>query len=245
MAAAPAKARKGPAQAVALGLAALAALCGTAARAQSADGDLVVRPAAQSQGAVFGEDSGPMVLRIPMPDRRVWQPIVREAAQAQGLPADFLDRVLWRESMYFPLAQSRVGAQGIAQFMPGTANDRGLADPYDPKIAIPAAAAYLHALKRQFGSLSLAAAAYNAGPGTVSRWLAGQIELPRETLAYVQSVTGEDLAPATSALLIGARQPVEGPSAPRKFSGLKLSPEAQLCASLSTADRPCRIQKAY
>lgn len=245
MAAAPAKARKGPAQAVALGLAALAALCGTAARAQSADGDLVVRPAAQSQGAVFGEDSGPMVLRIPMPDRRVWQPIVREAAQAQGLPADFLDRVLWRESMYFPLAQSRVGAQGIAQFMPGTANDRGLADPYDPKIAIPAAAAYLHALKRQFGSLSLAAAAYNAGPGTVSRWLAGQIELPRETLAYVQSVTGEDLAPATSALLIGARQPVEGPSALRKFSGLKLSPEAQLCASLSTADRPCRIQKAY
>ncbi|MGD0562708.1 MAG: lytic transglycosylase domain-containing protein [Roseiarcus sp.] len=217
----------------------------TAARGQSAEGDLVVRPAAQSSGAVLGEGSAPIVLRIPMPDRRVWQPIVREAAQAQGLPADFLDRVLWRESMYFPLAQSRVGAQGIAQFMPGTANERGLADPYDPKIAIPAAAAYLHALKRQFGSLSLAAAAYNAGPRTVSRWLAGEIELPRETLAYVQSVTGDDLAPATSALLVGVRQPSEAPPAARRFSGLKLSPEAALCANFSTTDRPCRIQKAY
>jgi len=245
MGAAAAKAQKGPALSIALGLGAALAACVTAAHGQSADSELVVRAAAQSSGGVLGEGSGPMVLRIPMPDRRVWRPIVRDAAQAQGLPADFLDRVLWRESMYFPLAQSRVGAQGVAQFMPGTANERGLADPYDPKIAIPAAAAYLHALKRQFGSLSLAAAAYNAGPRTVSRWLAGEIELPRETLAYVRSVTGEDLAPTTSALLVGVRQPSEGPSAARKFSGLKLSPESELCANLSTTDRPCRIQKTY
>jgi soluble lytic murein transglycosylase-like protein len=245
MAAVAAKANWGWARSAAFGLAAAAVVSIAAARAQEADVDLVVRSAAQSSRGIAAQALAPTALRIPMPDRRVWRPIVNAAAQAQGLPADFLDRVLWQESMYFPLAQSPAGAQGIAQFMPGTANERGLADPFDPKIAIPAAAAYLRALERRFGSLGLAAAAYNAGPRVVSRWLTGEVELPRETAAYVRSVTGDDLAPVRRQPFAGLRPQSETPSAARQYSRLKLSPEADLCAKLSTADRPCRVQSAY
>jgi soluble lytic murein transglycosylase-like protein len=79
-----------------------------------------------------------------------------------------------------------VGAQGIAQFMPGTAQERGLADPFDPEQAIPAAASLLRDLSQRFGNLGLAAAAYNGGPNRVSAWLAGNGSLPAETQDYVR-----------------------------------------------------------
>ena len=53
---------------------------------------------------------------------------------------------------------------GVAQFMSGTASERGLADPFDPATAIPASAKLLAELARRFGNLGLSAAAYNAGP---------------------------------------------------------------------------------
>src|SRR5205814_6611619 len=64
-------------------------------------------------------------------------------------------------------AVSPKGAEGIAQFMPGTAAERGLANPFDPEQAIPHAARFLAELKRRFGNLGMAAAAYNAGPARV------------------------------------------------------------------------------
>src|SRR5690606_41926809 len=60
-------------------------------------------------------------------------------------------------------AVSYKGAQGIAQFMPGTAEERGLADPFEPKSAIGHSASLLTDLRREFGNFGLAAAAYNAG----------------------------------------------------------------------------------
>ena len=85
---------------------------------------------------------------------------------------------------------SRKGAQGIAQFMPQTADWRGLADPFDPIAALHHSASYLRELRQKFGNLGLAAAGYNAGPGRVSEWLAGQRTLPGETRNYVAVVTG-------------------------------------------------------
>ena len=64
------------------------------------------------------------------------------------------------------------GAEGIAQFMPRTADWHGLADPFDPIEALRHSAGYLRELRDRFGNLGLAAAAYNAGPGRVSAWLA-------------------------------------------------------------------------
>ena len=111
-------------------------------------------------------------------------------AKRHELPADFFIRLIWQESRFNPSAVSFKGAQGIAQFMPGTARQRGLEDSFDPGQAIPKSAELLRDLNREFGNLGLAAAAYNAGSGRVHDWLAGRKPLPSETVAYVRLVTG-------------------------------------------------------
>jgi hypothetical protein len=115
--------------------------------------------------------------------------LIDSSALAQDLPTPFLTRLIWQESNFQSDAVSPAGARGVAQFMPGTAGERGLADPFDPEAAIPKAAALLADLRKQFGNLGLAAAAYNAGAGRVSNWLAGAGELPLETQDYVMIVT--------------------------------------------------------
>jgi hypothetical protein len=127
--------------------------------------------------------------------------LIEDSAKARKLPVPFLTRLIWRESAFRVGVVSPAGAQGVAQFMPGTAKDRGLTDPFDPEQAIPHAAHFLADLKRQFGNLGLAAAAYNGGPGRVSAWLAGSGGLPAETRAYVIGLTGrpaEDWRPNAS-----------------------------------------------
>jgi soluble lytic murein transglycosylase-like protein len=101
-----------------------------------------------------------------------------------------LPGLIWRESLFDPDAVSHKGAEGIAQFMPGTAEERGLADAFDPAQAIAASAAFLSDLYAQFGSLGLAAAAYNAGPTRIETWLSGAGTLPLETQEYVHFVIG-------------------------------------------------------
>src|SRR6516225_9092471 len=113
------------------------------------------------------------------------------AATENDLPVDFFARLIWQESRFDPTAVSRAGAQGVAQFMPATANWRGLVDPFDPNEAISHAAKLLRDLRREFGNLGLAAAAYNAGSGRIRDWLAGRRGLPRETDAYVTLITGQ------------------------------------------------------
>ena len=112
------------------------------------------------------------------------------ASLANGLPIDFFTRLIWQESHFNPRAQSYAGAQGIAQFMPATARARGLADSFEPFTAIEQSARFLSELRAQFGNLGLAAAAYNSGPGRVRAWLDGRGQLPLQTRAYVQIITG-------------------------------------------------------
>jgi hypothetical protein len=119
--------------------------------------------------------------------------IIDSAARSQNLPPAFLTRLIWQESRFESHAMSPAGAMGIAQFMPGTAADRGLKDPFDPEAAIPKAAALLADLKTQFGNLGLAAAAYNAGPTRLANFLAKTGELPFETQDYVAIVTGHSV----------------------------------------------------
>ena len=115
--------------------------------------------------------------------------LITGAAEANGMPPEFLARLIWKESRFDVKAVSPKGAQGVAQFMPGTARRRGLADPFDPVQAIPASAAYLAELRARFGNLGLAAAAYNSGEDRVDNWLNGRGGLPGETLGYVHSIT--------------------------------------------------------
>lgn len=115
---------------------------------------------------------------------------LQSAALANDLPLEFLTRLIWQESRFNDSAISRVGAQGIAQFMPATANGVKLANPFDAIAAIDKSAELLRSLRMQFGNLGLAAAAYNAGPKRVSNWLAGRRPLPQETVHYVRVITG-------------------------------------------------------
>ena len=115
---------------------------------------------------------------------------LREAAESSNIPIAFFARLLWQESRFRFSEVSHAGAQGVAQFMPATAAEVGLDDPFDPYQALPASAKFLRKLHDQFGNLGLAAAAYNAGPGRIRRWLSGRGILPRETRNYVQIITG-------------------------------------------------------
>src|SRR5690242_7314760 len=96
------------------------------------------------------------------------------AANNNDLPVHFFIRLLYQESSFRPAAISTAGAFGIAQFMPETATDRRLDNPFDPAQAIPASARLLRDLYRKFGNLGLAAAAYNAGPRRIADWQANK-----------------------------------------------------------------------
>jgi hypothetical protein len=119
--------------------------------------------------------------------------VIEASAQQRDLPVSFLTRLIWQESSFRTTAVSPVGAQGVAQFMPGTAQERGLADPFDPEQAIPAAASFLAELAARFGNLGLAAAAYNGGPSRVALWLDEKGGLPAETRDYVTRITGRSV----------------------------------------------------
>jgi Transglycosylase SLT domain len=113
-----------------------------------------------------------------------------EAALRNDLPAHFFIRLLYQESSFRPAAISSAGALGVAQFMPETASDRKLDNPFDPLQAIPASARLLRDLYQKFGNLGLAAAAYNAGPKRVTDWRTNGGQLPQETQDYVKAITG-------------------------------------------------------
>ncbi|PTE08963.1 lytic transglycosylase domain-containing protein [Mesorhizobium helmanticense] len=135
--------------------------------------------------------------------------LIEAHANQNGLPEDFFARLIWKESRFDPNALSPVGAEGIAQFMPGTAKMRGLANSFDIEQAIPASAKYLAELKTGFGNLGLAAAAYNAGETRVSRWLKSGGFLPMETESYVLDVMGEPADRFTDTAYAGIVRPLD------------------------------------
>jgi hypothetical protein len=113
---------------------------------------------------------------------------IARAASRWNVSAALLAAQLYAESGFNPFAVSRSGARGIAQFMPGTARLYGLADPFDAAASISAQAHLMRDLLRKFASVSLALAAYNAGPDPVSR--CGCVPPYPETQAYVARILG-------------------------------------------------------
>jgi hypothetical protein len=115
-----------------------------------------------------------------------------EAAKAHNVPLAFFHNLIWQESRFDHRAVSPAGAQGVAQFMPRIAQAFDVENPFDPLQALPAAARMLRGLFQQFGNFGLAAAAYNAGSGRVSKWLESRKgKLPLETRNYVRTITGQ------------------------------------------------------
>jgi soluble lytic murein transglycosylase-like protein len=128
-----------------------------------------------------------LVHRIPLEE---FCDMIVSSARANDLPVVFFSNLIWQESRFNPNSVSHAGAQGVAQFMPETAAANGLDNPFNPFQAVPASARLLRQLHDQFGNVGLAAAAYNAGPGRVAKWLSKHASLPRETRAYVSIITG-------------------------------------------------------
>lgn len=121
-----------------------------------------------------------------------WDKAIAEQAKAKGLDPALMFAQLLQESRFNPNAKSPVGAAGIAQFMPGTAQRFGLANPYDPIDSIRANADYMRKLMDTFSGFenasSLALAGYNAGENR-DTLRAGRIPNIPETQDYVRIIT--------------------------------------------------------
>lgn len=115
-------------------------------------------------------------------------PAIARAARRWSVAGTLLAAQLYKESNFNPFARSPAGAEGIAQFMPGTARAMALTNPFDAARAIDAQAHLMRDLLRQFGAVPLALAAYNAGPAPVSR--CGCVPAIPETQAYVADILG-------------------------------------------------------
>ena len=152
------------------------------------------RPRPGADGASGGTAGG---LPDFVPPR--FAPAINRAAQRWSVSATLLAAQIFAESGFNPFAVSPAGAQGIAQFMPGTARGVGLDDPFDPVAAIDAQARLMRDLLRRFGSVPLALAAYNAGPAPVIA--CGCVPAIPETRGYVARILG---------LMAGAGEAVGG-----------------------------------
>lgn len=113
------------------------------------------------------------------------EPIIAKAADKYNLDPALIKSVINRESGFRPTAVSRVGAMGLMQLMPSTAQSMGI-DPLDVRENIDGGARYLRAQIDRFGSLESALAAYNAGPGAVARY--GGVPPYTETQNFVSGV---------------------------------------------------------
>ncbi|MDR1124838.1 MAG: lytic transglycosylase domain-containing protein [Deltaproteobacteria bacterium] len=143
-------------------------------------------PGASPDAAPLRRSSPVSITRDPGLD---WQNLIRSVSARYGLDEALLTAVLRVESGFNPNAVSRQGARGAMQLMPATGRELGLTDFFDPAANTDAGARYLAGLLREFHSIELSLAAYNAGPDTVRRH--GGIPPYRETRAYVSRVISE------------------------------------------------------
>ena len=152
---------------------------GESVKVQDVGSPTVIRRVLPQQATGATTAAGGALAGVPYAD------LFTRAGARYGVDASLLAAVASQESSFNASAVSPAGAQGLMQFMPATAKGLGV-NALDPTSAIDGAARYLSSLTQQFGSTELALAAYNAGPGTVTRY--GGVPPYTETQNYVRAV---------------------------------------------------------
>ncbi len=138
-------------------------------------------------GLLYGCSGGYLPYASHSLDPASLESLVTNASQANGVPPGLVRAVVMAESAGNPSAISVAGAQGLMQLMPGTATGCGIADPFDPTQNVACGTSYLRSLlNRYHDNVTLAVAAYNAGPGAVDRFHG--VPPYAETRAYVVRV---------------------------------------------------------
>jgi soluble lytic murein transglycosylase-like protein len=126
---------------------------------------------------------------IAVPPQNAYDAIIREAAAIYSVDAALIRSVVQAESAFDSMALSRVGAMGLMQLMPDTAEAFGVVNPFDPRENIMAGTRLLKELLTQYrGNIPLTLAGYNAGSGVVARY-GGRIPPFKETKNYVKRIT--------------------------------------------------------
>jgi DNA-binding protein H-NS len=145
--------------------------------------------AALALGEVGEHEAARKILGLQTPTAAApYMDMVNEAAKTYDLPPELILAVMKTESNFDHKAVSKAGAQGLMQLMPGTAMEMGVEDSFDPRQNIMGGARYLRQMLDYYkGDTQTAVAAYNAGPGNVDKFLAGE-NLPDETSNYVPTV---------------------------------------------------------
>ncbi len=154
----------------------------------SADAGNSAPPTLTTSGQVNIPSTGAASDRM-MDRAKELEPYIRAAADRYGLPPELIAGIIWQESRGNPRAVSHCGAMGLMQLMPATAVSMGITNPFDPAQNIDGGAKYIRQMIDKFnGRVDFAVAAYNAGPGNVSKF--GGIPPFRETQDYVPKVLG-------------------------------------------------------
>jgi soluble lytic murein transglycosylase-like protein len=126
---------------------------------------------------------------VPVQPQHAYDAIIREASRLYKVDAALIRSVVQAESAFNPLALSRVGAMGLMQLMPSTADALDVENPFDPRENIMAGTRLLKdLLTRHKGNIALTLASYNAGLGTVRRY-GGRVPPFKETRNYVKRIT--------------------------------------------------------
>jgi len=128
-----------------------------------------------------------------------WVPYIEFVEQQLGIPPDLLARMAYQESRFREdiitgTTASSAGALGILQLMPAFFKSVQVPVPFtdaDTQAQIQEAGNYIVSLYKQFGDWGTALAAYNFGPGNEQKALAGQLQLPAETVNYVTQILAD------------------------------------------------------
>lgn len=155
------------------------------------DGTIVFTDSPPDSSFVIFDVDGPPperkhVSRKNFPNMNKYDSLIKKAGKKYYVSAALIKAVVMAESGMNPNAKSRVGAQGLMQLMPATAEGLGVADPWDPQQNIEGGTKYLRKNIDRFGDIRLALAAYNAGPGNVKKYKG--IPPFEETQVYVERV---------------------------------------------------------